>query len=138
MPPAGWTSEGRVIAAYTDGCQPDLGPPAKHGTCLADATRLSGLNPEIQGPAMARQSCGLTLYAKYDPQAVPCTAAAAAAPTGTTPVTGGPSAQSGAAPPSIGIPNTSAPRGAPAAALLSAIGVAALVVAGGRRRRRRQ
>jgi hypothetical protein len=55
--------EGRVIAAYTDGCQPDLGPPAKHGTCLDDATRLSGLNPEIEGPAMARQSCGLTLYA---------------------------------------------------------------------------
>jgi hypothetical protein len=58
--------QGRVLAAYTDGCQPDLGPPKNHGTCLTDATRLSGLAPEIQGPAVARQDCGLGLYAKYD------------------------------------------------------------------------
>jgi len=64
--------EGRILAAYTDGCQPDLGPPKKHGTCLADATRLSGLAPEIQGPAVARQSCGPGLYAKYDAVLTPC------------------------------------------------------------------
>jgi hypothetical protein len=58
--------QGRILAAYTDGCQPDLGPPKHHGTCLNDPTRLSGLNPEIQGPAVARQSCGRGLYAKYD------------------------------------------------------------------------
>ena len=64
--------EGRVLAAYTDGCQPDLGPPKKHGTCLADATRLSGLAPEIQGPAMARQTCGRGLYARFDSMMRPC------------------------------------------------------------------
>jgi hypothetical protein len=69
--------EGRVLAAYTDGCQPDLGPPAKHGTCLTDATRLSGLNPEIEGPAFVRQSCGKTLYAKYDGTLPACVFAAA-------------------------------------------------------------
>jgi hypothetical protein len=63
---------GRIEAAYTDGCQPDLGPPKNHGTCLTDATRLSGLNPEIQGPAVAVQSCGLGLYAKYDSMMKPC------------------------------------------------------------------
>jgi hypothetical protein len=65
--------EGRIIAAYTDGCQPDLGPPASHGTCLTDATRLSGLAPEIEGPAVLRQSCGLGLYAKFDSLMNPCT-----------------------------------------------------------------
>jgi hypothetical protein len=64
--------EGRILAAYTDGCQPDLGPPAKHGTCRTDATRLSGLNPEIEGPAVARQSCGLGLYTKYDSRMKRC------------------------------------------------------------------
>ena len=64
--------EGRVLAAYTDGCQPDLGPPASHGTCLADATRLSGLAPEIEGPAVARQTCGRGLYAKFDAVIKPC------------------------------------------------------------------
>jgi hypothetical protein len=68
--------QGRVLAAYTDGCQPDLGPPVGHGTCLTDATRLSGLAPEIQGPAVARQSCGLPLYAKYDGILPPCQAPA--------------------------------------------------------------
>ena len=63
---------GRIEAAYTDGCQPDLGPPKNHGTCLKDATRLSGLNPEIQGPAVAVQTCGLGLYAKYDSMMKPC------------------------------------------------------------------
>jgi hypothetical protein len=58
--------QGRILAAYTDGCQPDLGPPKHHRTCLKDPTRLSGLNPEIQGPAVARQACGRGLYAKYD------------------------------------------------------------------------
>jgi len=69
--------EGRVLAAYTDGCQPDLGPPPKHGTCLKDATRLSGLNPEIEGPAFARQSCGRTLFAKFDGTLPACTGVAA-------------------------------------------------------------
>ena len=64
--------EGRILAAYTDGCQPDLGPPTSHGSCLTDATRLSGLNPEIEGPAVARQSCGRGLYAKYDTIMKPC------------------------------------------------------------------
>ena len=64
--------EGRILAAYTDGCQPDLGPPTRHGTCRTDATRLSGLNPEIEGPAVARQSCGPGLYAKYDSRMRPC------------------------------------------------------------------
>lgn len=65
------------MAAFTDGCQPDLGPPKNHGTCLHDATRLSGLNPQIQGPAVALQTCGKGLYARYDrlmqacPQSVP-------------------------------------------------------------------
>ena len=59
-------AHGRILAAFTDGCQPDLGPPKNHGVCLKDATRLSGLNPEIQGPAVARQSCGRGLYARYD------------------------------------------------------------------------
>jgi hypothetical protein len=134
--------EGRVIAAYTDGCGSDLGPPDKHGTCLDDATRLSGLAPEIEGPAMARQSCGLTLYAKYDAQAVPCAVAVGAsqtAPTNSTgnPTSHNPSAQNAAAPATIGTPNTGATRGASAVALLSAISVAAFVIAGGRRRRKR-
>jgi hypothetical protein len=68
--------EGRILVAYTDGCQPDLGPPKNHGTCLADATRLSGLNPEIEGPAVARQSCGRGLYAKFDGLMKPCARAA--------------------------------------------------------------
>ena len=64
--------QGRILAAYTDGCQPDLGPPKGHGTCVNDATRLSGLNPEIEGPAVARQSCGKGLIAKYDALMKPC------------------------------------------------------------------
>jgi hypothetical protein len=63
---------GRIEVAFTDGCQPDLGPPKNHGTCLKDATRLSGLNPEIEGPAVARQSCGRGLYAKFDGVMKPC------------------------------------------------------------------
>jgi hypothetical protein len=59
-------AKGRIEAAFTDGCQPDLGPPKNHRKCLLDATRLSGLNPEIEGPAVARQSCGRGLYARYD------------------------------------------------------------------------
>jgi hypothetical protein len=58
--------EGRIVAAYTDGCQPDLGPPKNHGTCLDDASRLSGLAPELEDPAVARQSCGVGLYARFD------------------------------------------------------------------------
>jgi hypothetical protein len=64
--------QGRILAAFTDGCQPDLGPPKNHGTCLTDATRLSGLNPEIEGPAVAMQSCGRGLYAKFDRLMKPC------------------------------------------------------------------
>jgi hypothetical protein len=63
---------GRIEAAYTDGCQPDLGPPKNHGSCLTDATRLSGLDPEIQGPAVAVQSCGPGLYARFDSMMKPC------------------------------------------------------------------
>jgi hypothetical protein len=58
--------EGRIYAAYTDGCQPEVATPSGFGTCLTDATRLSGLPTEIEGPAIARQSCGLGLYALYD------------------------------------------------------------------------
>jgi hypothetical protein len=64
--------EGRIVAAYTDGCQQDPTPAAGHGSCATDATRLSGLNPEIEGPAILRQNCGLTLYAAFDNLAVPC------------------------------------------------------------------
>jgi hypothetical protein len=64
--------EGRVLVAYTDGCQPDPAPPQGHGPCLTDATRLSGLATEIEGPAIARQSCGLSLLAAFDSTAVPC------------------------------------------------------------------
>ncbi|MFN2462448.1 MAG: sialidase family protein, partial [Candidatus Dormibacteria bacterium] len=73
-------AEGRVLAAYTDGCQPDLGPPTNHGTCLADATRLSGLDPQVQGPAVARQTCGPSLYAKYDAVMPSCVLGAATQP----------------------------------------------------------
>ena len=55
-----------VLVAYTDGCSPDLGPPKHHRTCRKDATRLSGLNPEIEGPAISMQTCGRGLYARYD------------------------------------------------------------------------
>jgi hypothetical protein len=72
--------EGRVIAAYTDGCQPEVATPAGHGTCLTDGSRLSGLPTEIQGPALARQSCGLGLYAKFDATAVSCSAAPVTVP----------------------------------------------------------
>ena len=64
--------EGHILVAYTDGCQQDPTPAAGHGPCATDATRLSGLNPEIEGPAILRQSCGLGLYAKYDPAARRC------------------------------------------------------------------
>jgi hypothetical protein len=64
--------EGRIVAAYTDGCQQDPMPAAGHGSCATDATRLSGLNPEIEGPAIARQTCGLGLYAAFDARSVPC------------------------------------------------------------------
>ena len=57
---------GRILVAYTDGCAPDLGPPKHHKVCRKDATRLSGLNPEIEGPAISLQTCGRGLYAKYD------------------------------------------------------------------------
>jgi hypothetical protein len=80
--------EGRVLVAYTDGCQPDAAPPKGHGSCITDATRLSGLPTEIEAPVIARQSCGLGLYAKYDAMAVPCAAAvagAAAPPPATAP-----------------------------------------------------
>ncbi|MFL5822391.1 MAG: sialidase family protein [Solirubrobacteraceae bacterium] len=59
-------AKGRIEAAFTDGCQPDLGPPKMHKNCLTDPTRLSGLNPEIEGPAVAGQRCGRGLYAKFD------------------------------------------------------------------------
>jgi len=64
--------EGRILVAYTDGCQQDPTPAAGHGPCASDATRLSGLNPEIEGPAFLRQACGLGLYARYDSAAVAC------------------------------------------------------------------
>lgn len=73
-------AQGRVIAAYTDGCQPEVATPPGHGPCLTDATRLSGLPTEIQGPAMARQNCGRTLFAKFDAQAVSCAAAPVTVP----------------------------------------------------------
>ena len=113
--------EGRVLVAYTDGCQPDLGPPAKHGTCLADATRLSGLAPEIQGPAIARQSCGPTLYAKYDAQMPACPLSATSTVTPPPVVT----AATG------GTPMTS--RGLPAAPLIGfliLVGLALAALAG--------
>jgi hypothetical protein len=72
--------EGRVIAAYTDGCSGEVATPAGHGTCPNDATRLSGLPTEIQSPALARQSCGLGLYAKFDASAVTCGAAPVTVP----------------------------------------------------------
>jgi len=69
--------EGRVLIAYTDGCQMDgEKDPAGKGACLTDATRLSGLPTEIEGPAIARQTCGRGLYAKYDNLAVACTPSA--------------------------------------------------------------
>jgi hypothetical protein len=71
-------AQGRILAAYTDGCQPDLGPPVNHHKCTSDATRLSGLAPEIEGPAVARQTCGLGLYAAFDSIMTPCTSATAA------------------------------------------------------------
>ncbi|MFN2582662.1 MAG: hypothetical protein ABR498_07980, partial [Candidatus Dormibacteria bacterium] len=67
--------EGRILYAYTDGCQQDPTPPQGHGPCAIDATRLSGLNPEIEGPAILRQSCGLGLLSQYDSTAVSCTPA---------------------------------------------------------------
>ena len=73
-------AEGRVIVAYTDGCQPEVATPAGHGPCLTDATRLSGLPTEIQGPALARQSCGRTLFAKFDAQAGACGSAPVTVP----------------------------------------------------------
>ncbi|MBV9099505.1 MAG: hypothetical protein JO198_00520 [Candidatus Dormibacteraeota bacterium] len=60
-------SKGRILYAYTDGCQMDGEiDPAGHGKCLTDATRLSGLPTEIEAPAIARQNCGLGLYAAFD------------------------------------------------------------------------
>jgi hypothetical protein len=125
--------EGRVLAAYTDGCGPDLGPPAGHGPCLTDATRLSGLAPEIEGPAMARQTCGRTLFAAFDAQALPCAQVAAA-------VTGAPAAPPATTPATtaaIATPNTggATPSGTAVATrvAVAVLGIAAL----GRRRRRR-
>ena len=63
--------EGRILAAYTDGCQQDPVHPG-HGACATDATRLSGLPTEIEGPAILRQSCGLTLYSQFDTLLGPC------------------------------------------------------------------
>jgi len=74
--------EGRILYAYTDGCQMDGEvDPAGHGSCLTDATRLSGLPTEIEGPAILRQSCGLGLFAQFDSRAVSC------APSATIPET---------------------------------------------------
>ena len=131
--------EGRILAAYTDGCAADLGPPDKHGTCLTDATRLSGLNPEIEGPSIARQSCGLGLYAKFDAQMTPCGGGATvAAGTATVPQTGGSvmGAATGGAPAPASIPNTAAAaRLSPGQVLL--IFTPALVLYGSVVRRRR-
>lgn len=70
--------EGRVLYAYTDGCQMqgEVDPPG-HGTCLQDPTRLSGLPTEIEGPAVARQDCGRGLYARYDDVLPACSPVAA-------------------------------------------------------------
>ncbi|MFL6239857.1 MAG: sialidase family protein [Actinomycetes bacterium] len=58
--------EGRVLVAYTDGCE---------GKCLTDATYLSGDFPGgIRDPAVLRQDCGRGLYAAYDAKTV-CAAA---------------------------------------------------------------
>ena len=129
--------EGRMLVAYTDGCSSDLGPPSGHGTCLNDGSRLSGLAAEIEGPSIARQSCGLTLYASDDAHAVPCAGAAAAVQHAVSlpamPNTG--TSSPSAAPPAI--PNTSAARtgvAGPAGVAAAVIGLSALV---GRRRRRR-
>jgi hypothetical protein len=68
--------EGRVLVAYTDGCD---------GKCLTDATYLSGDFPGgYRNPAVLRQDCGRGLYAVYDAK----TACAAAS---TTPVAVSPS-----------------------------------------------
>jgi len=130
--------EGRVLAAYTDGCAADLGPPAKHGTCLTDATRLSGLAPEIEGPSMARQSCGLGLYAKYDAQAVLCAGAHGAGGGGGGGVhsaTLGANASSGA-PVVSSIPNTAAATQRPGALALALLTLGGITAAASRRRRR--
>jgi hypothetical protein len=76
--------EGRILYAYTDGCQQDPTPAAGHGSCATDATRLSGLNPEIEGPAILRQSCGLGLYAQFDSGAASCALVAAVPETSRT------------------------------------------------------
>ncbi len=63
--------EGRILSAYTDGCQQDPNHPG-HGPCATDATRLSGLPTEIEGPAILRQDCGLGLLSAFDSVATPC------------------------------------------------------------------
>lgn len=132
--------EGRILVAYTDGCAADLGPPDKHGTCRNDATRLSGLNPEIEGPAIARQSCGLGLYAKYDAQMVPCGGARTAsrgsnAGGGVLGTTG--NGASGAPVAAPALPNTTAADASrPAAVMLAVLSVLVAVAALSRRRRR--
>ena len=80
-------AQGRILYAYTDGCQM-AGEVDPHGmgSCLTDATRLSGLPTEIESPAIARQSCGLGLYAKYDSSAVPCSPAAQTPEVAATPL----------------------------------------------------
>jgi len=133
--------EGRILVAYTDGCGPDLGPPKDHGSCVNDGSRLSGLAPEIEGPSIARQSCGLTLYAKFDAQAVPCTGAAAnavapAVRQGSSTPTAAPSGST-ATTPAITTPNTSAARSGTAAAAALAIASLGVLALLGRRRRRR-
>ena len=83
-------AQGRILYAYTDGCQMEGEvDPAGHGSCLTDATRLSGLPTEIEGPAVARESCGLGLYAKYDSTAVPCGPAAQTPEVALTPLLAG-------------------------------------------------
>ena len=80
-------AHGRVLYAYTDGCQMEGEvDPAGYGSCLNDATRLSGLATEIESPAIARQACGLGLYAKYDSSAVPCAPAVSAPETTLAPL----------------------------------------------------
>ena len=98
-------AEGRVLVAYTDGC--DGSTTTGHGSCINDATRMSGLPPEVQDPALARQSCGRTLFAAFDSKATPCA-------------------------PATTVPEASRP----AILAIGGAGVALLVAVGWRRRRR--
>jgi hypothetical protein len=130
--------EGRILYAYTDGCQPDLGlHHGGHGSCLQDPTRLSGIDQEIEGPAIARQSCGRTLYASFDAQAVPCNGSGSVRSASTAPAPTPPPAAGPGAPARVAIPNTSGGPSGAAGAAAGALGLSAALLARRRRRRTR-